>query len=58
MMSLFWGFLGNSVGVHGADSPGSEAGDPGGGPLSAGLSHCVQEGSKVIPTDQTFVCSH
>ena len=33
--------------MHGSHSAGCEAGDPGGGPLSAGTCHHVQAGSKV-----------
>ena len=33
--------------MYGSHSAGREAGDPGGGPLSAGTCHHVQAGSKV-----------
>ena len=33
--------------MYGSHSAGCEAGDPGGGPLSAGTCHHVQAGSKV-----------
>ena len=39
--------LGNRARVYGSHSAGREAGDPGGGPLSAGTCHHVQAGSKV-----------